>query len=308
MSMLPDGLLYDLTCRIREAVLPRLGSLEGRASVGKSDSGDITFDIDEIAERTLSDFIDDAPLPLAYYSEDRGLVGRKKAEYTLIVDPIDGTRSANAGLEACCVSVAAARGTNDPCLGDVAEACVVEIKGGQAFTARAGAGVSISGPGGSTGRQRLSSNNDFASLRWSLELCGRPSQRIVEAVADLIDTSSLGGGLFVLNSSCYSITRLVTGQLDAYVDIGAALLEARPELVGEYRVAGRGTVMGIFPYDIAAAWLIAGEAGCIVTDALGRDLAAVRLTESKTPLSCVAASNHDVHRALISRFTETICR
>ena len=70
---------------------------------------------------------------VAFYSEDRGLVApHERASWVLVVDPIDGTRPAMAGLEAACVSVAAARLDSDreARMGDVVTGCVVEIKSG----------------------------------------------------------------------------------------------------------------------------------------------------------------------------------
>ena len=43
---------------------------------------------------------------IAFYSEDRGYVEFGTPRAILVVDPIDGTRPAAAGLESCCVSVA----------------------------------------------------------------------------------------------------------------------------------------------------------------------------------------------------------
>ena len=66
---------------------------------------------------------------VAFYSEDAGLVvpaGTTPA-WVLVVDPVDGTRPALAGLESCCVSVAAAPYGEDVTMGDVRIGCVVEI-------------------------------------------------------------------------------------------------------------------------------------------------------------------------------------
>lgn len=301
MSDLTREMMSDLGMLIRDVALESFGSRQGRAFAGKADSGDITFNIDRAAEEALSSFIDRCPVPLAYYSEDQGLIGRSDAAWTLVVDPIDGTRSANAGLESCCVSIAAAPGCDNVKLGDVCRACVVEIKSGLTLYAASGEGVVLLGHDGERLLPERSSDREKEAdhLRWSLELCGRPSGAVLEVMEELVDLSSLGGGIFVFNSSCYSITRLVTGQLDAYVDIGAELLAVRPELEPEFRRAGRGEIMGIFPYDIAAAWLIAGEAGCKVTDAAGRSLEGTELTQSREPLSCVAAADSHVHGMLI---------
>ena len=92
----------------------------------------------------MEQFLAERAPDVAFYSEDRGLVSPAgEAEWVLVVDPIDGTRPAMAGLEAACVSVAAARrsATASPTMGDVRVGCVVEIKTGQAFVAERGGGL-----------------------------------------------------------------------------------------------------------------------------------------------------------------------
>src|SRR5262249_7029142 len=67
---------------------------------GDSPGGDAQFDIDGVAERAVLDFLrENATEPLAVYTEDGSLVelGRNP-RYLLVIDPIDGTRPASAGL------------------------------------------------------------------------------------------------------------------------------------------------------------------------------------------------------------------
>ena len=102
-------LVRDLALALRERVLPHLGSHAGRAHEAAAAGGDVTFAIDAEAERELEAFLAERAPDVAFYSEDRGLVEPGgSARTVLVVDPIDGTRPALAGLESCCVSVAAA--------------------------------------------------------------------------------------------------------------------------------------------------------------------------------------------------------
>jgi len=93
------------------------------------------------------------------------------------------------------------------------------------------------------------------------------------ALEDLVDGSSMHGGFFDLGSATFNMTRLVTGQLDAYVDLGWRIVHELPELEPAFRVAGDGAVCTNFPYDVAAASLIVSEAGGVVTAADGGPLA-----------------------------------
>ena len=135
----------------------------------------------------------------------------------LVVDPIDGTRPALAGLEAACTSVALAPlGDGEPTMGDVIEGAVVEIKSGEWFSASRGEGCRASKP------IALSHNTDIERLFWVYGFTRRPARAVVEVIGELIDRSSLGGGVFDLGSATFDLTRILTGQLDAYVEPGPA--------------------------------------------------------------------------------------
>ena len=125
-------LVAELALGLREHVLPQLGSHAGRAHLQAGTGGDVTFAIDEEAEAYLERFLAEKAPDVAYYSEDRGLMGADSAGTVLLVDPIDGTRPAMAGLESCCVAVAAAPlGDGAPTMGDVDVGCVVESRAGR---------------------------------------------------------------------------------------------------------------------------------------------------------------------------------
>ena len=105
------------------------------------------------------------------------------------------------------------------------------------------------------------------------------------------------------------MTRLLTNQLDACVDIANRYYRDIPKTVQDQFInAGRGAILGIAPYDIAASLLIAEEAGCVVTDAYGKSLRDVLLLDSATGnhQSMVAAANAELHEKLLSFFDARI--
>src|SRR5205823_618458 len=142
-SRISNALVLRLAQTLRAVVLPELGSHAGRAQQAHGAGGDVTFAVDELAERELERFISDHAPRTAFYSEDRGLVAADNASHVLVVDPIDGTRPAMAGLESACVAVALAplNDDGDPRMEDVESAAVVEIKTGDWFVAHKGQGV-----------------------------------------------------------------------------------------------------------------------------------------------------------------------
>lgn len=298
------SVVLDLATALREEVAPELGQHSGRKHSGAGAGGDVTFAIDERAEAFMEQFLAERAPEMAFYSEDRGLVTPAgDPEWVLIVDPIDGTRPAMAGFEAACVSVALAPlGDGDPTIGDVTIGCVVEIKSGQAFVAERGKGLDPA--------PALSSNTELSRMFWAYGLRGRPARRIAEVVGELIDASSVGGATFDLGSATFDMTRVVTGQLDAYVEPGARLIAEIPGMREEFERVGGGVVLNNSPYDVAAAILICEEAGAVVTDAWGGPLGAYPMLGSgaEYQLSCVAAATAELHARIVTELDAGIDR
>ena len=297
-------LALELALSLREVVLPELGSHAGRVQEGTAPGGDATFAIDARAEEHLEAWVREHAPGVAFYSEDRGLVG--EGDRVLIVDPIDGTRPAMAGFESACVSVALAHG---PAMKDVAEAAIVEIKSGHRFVARRGEGLEASVP------LRRSPNEELERMFWVYGLRGRPARVVVEVLAELIDASSAWGAVFDLGSATYDTTRILTGQLDAYVEPSPRIVEEVPGMLAEFERVGRGAVLNNTPYDLAAAWLCLVEGGAVVTDASGEPLDERPLLGSgpEHQMSCVAAANTVLHERVLAevdrgirRLTETL--
>src|SRR3954471_6497747 len=160
-------LVLELSLALRERVLPHVGSHAGRAHTdGAGAGGDVSFAIDEEAEAMIEPFLAERAPGVAFYSEDRGLVG--DGDRVLVIDPIDGTRPAMAGLEACCVSIAAAPLREGVTMGEVTVACVVEFKSGAVFLASRGEGLVESPP------VMLSKNDEIDRMFWTYGFRGRP--------------------------------------------------------------------------------------------------------------------------------------
>ena len=299
------GLVLEVAKRLRERVVPELGSHAGREQARGGAGGDITFAVDEIAEAELQAFLAERAPRLAFYSEDRGLVAPQDAAYVLVVDPIDGTRPAMAGLESACVAVALAPlGDGEPTMADVEVGCVVEIKSGDWFLARRGHGLT------GTRAARLSTGTDVSRMFWAYGFRGRPARATVEVLGELIDASSVGGGTFELGSQSFAMTRVVTGQLDAVVEVGSRMIDDVPGMREQFERVGGGEVLNNSPYDLAAPWLCLIEAGGAVSDGWGRPLDHHRLLGSghEFQMSSISASNRELHSQLVRAVDEGVAR
>jgi myo-inositol-1(or 4)-monophosphatase len=296
-----EELVLALARRLREVVLPELGSHAGRLVDPTHPSGaggDVTFSVDEVAEATLARFVADHAPRIAFYSEDRGLVAPAGDEtHVLVVDPIDGTRPAMAGLESACVAVALAPlDDGDPTMGDIEIGCVVEIKTGDWYMGRRGQGVLATRP------VDLSTTTDIGSMFWGYGFRGRPARATAELLATLLDASSVGGGTFELGSQAFVMTRVVTGQLDAVIEVGSRMIDEVPGMLEEFERVGRGAILNNSPYDLAAPWLCLVEAGGIVTDGWGEPLDDRRLLGSghEFQMSSICAANAELHERLVA--------
>ena len=302
-------LVRDLSLALRRHVLPSLGAHAARAhdDGAAAAGGDVTFAIDAEAEAFLEAYVAEHAPGVAFYSEDRGLVepaaGSPRA--VLVVDPIDGTRPALAGLESCCVSVAAAPLDREPTMADVSAACVVEIPSGAVFLAERGADGLVDSPA-----VRLSSNERLDRMFWTYGFRGRPARALTEVIAELIDVSSVAGGTFDLGSAAFDMTRVVTGQLDAYVEPGPRMIADVPGMREEFERVGHGAVLNNSPYDLAAAALVLEQAGAVVTDAYGAPLGGRPLLGSgeEFQMSIVASANRTLHTRILHEVDAGIAR
>jgi myo-inositol-1(or 4)-monophosphatase len=145
---------------------------------------------------------------------------------------------------------------------------------------------------------------------WAYGLRGRPMRAMAEVIGDLIDLSSVGGGTFDLGSACFDMTRITTGQLDAYVEPGPRIVEEVPGMREEFERVGGGALLNNSPYDVAAAALILEEAGAVVTDARGEPLTDRPILGSGPDyqLSCVAAATPELHEAIVTQLDAGINR
>ena len=242
--------------------------------MGVAPGGDVTMAIDEIAEQVTESCCAEAG-DIAFYSEDRGYVEIGRPRAILLVDPIDGTRPAAAGLESCCVSVAVvARVDVDATLGDVEFGVVHEIKIGAALLGDPRRGARVERADGSAVPVTLSGNTDLARAvldgraarppgRAAHGPARRPDRRLVDARRLL--RSRLGDVQH--DAHRHRPARRVRRHRDG------GCCDELPELEAAFRVAGDGAVCTNFPYDVAAAALIVTEAGGVVTAADGGTLA-----------------------------------
>ena len=153
----------------------------------------------------------------------------------------------------------------------------------------------------STRPVHLTAGADVSRMFWGYGFRGRPVRAVAEVLGELVDASSVGGGTFELGSQAFAMTRIVTGQFDAVIEIGSRIIDEVPGMRDEFERVGGGQVLNNSPYDLAAPWLCLTEAGGIVTDGWGEPLDRCRLLGSghEFQMSSISASNPRLHAELV---------
>lgn len=172
-----------------------MSTTERRSTVGLGADGTETYLLDEIVEGPVLDVL--AAHGVNVLSEEVGWIDRGSA-VTIVVDPVDGTANAAAGVPLVCF--AAALVVDD----DVREALVMWLTTGQRWSVRAGAGRSTS----VTGRDRL----DGASVAML-----RPRAENRDAWLRIADRASR---VRVLGTSVLEAALVADGAIDAFCDPG----------------------------------------------------------------------------------------
>lgn len=294
----PHELAVEVATRVHAAVSPHLATPENPNPPAPPVA------IEELAATTVRECLEehgDVAFTVAGREPER--FGTPSA--LLIVDPVDGLRPTAGGVDIGCVSIAVAPADDAPSasvtLGQVSFGVILELATGQRYLAERGAGAHAVEPDGAAIPIAPSDNTDLDALFWTAALRGRPSLPMTIVLEELVDRSGQRGGYFDLGSAAFNCTRIITGTLGAYVDIGLRLLDEFPETEPAFLAAAGGAVSATFPYDVAAAALILQEAGGVITHADGRSLADHRAVGSGRAegLAVLAAASAALHAELL---------
>ena len=200
-------------------------------NVGLGADGTITKYVDKIAEEAALNVINKSKTRVNVLSEEIGFVDND-AEYTFVLDPLDGTRNAARGIPFYSVSLAVGKNR----ISDVEYGIVKNIPTGDVFLAEKGYGAFL--------------NNKRIGVP---EL---PDKEILSSLA-------LGKN--------YDKTTIKLARKDKVRSLGSASLEMCMVAIGalDFYVIGKEYLRCV---DIAASTLILREAGGVVTDIHGEEL------------------------------------
>ncbi|NTW38388.1 MAG: inositol monophosphatase [Cellulomonadaceae bacterium] len=212
----------------------------GRVDVAatKSSAVDVVTAADLASETLLRRRIAEARPDDAILGEEGGLLAGT-SEVTWVLDPIDGTVNYLYGIPAYAVSVAAVVGPPDPAGWTVVAGCVHAVADGRTWTAGLGTGAFLDGERLTANEARpLSESLLGTGFGYRAERRRSQGRVIAEVLPQVRDIRRIG-------SAAMDICTLANGGLDVYFE------------------------RGLNPWDLAAASLVALEAGAVVTGLRG---------------------------------------
>jgi myo-inositol-1(or 4)-monophosphatase len=255
MSWIP--LLREMASAVRASSMPLFGR---HKIVGKGASGDLTEEIDRVAESAIIRVIEKRKIACTLVSEEIGVkeFGKGVSVY-LIVDPIDGTTNAVNGVPFFASSLGIAR---SPYLSGVMAGVVMDVYKNVIFSAEKGKGAKQNGK-----KIRPARVSDVEKAIIGVDLSKIKPKKQLQRLSPLLN---IAGHPRHFGANALELCYVANGIYDAFVDIRKLL-----------RVT-----------DIAAAYLIIKESGGIMLTPEGHEL-----NPSLTPtsrVSFIAAGNNQL--------------
>lgn len=236
------------------------GKRFSKTVIGIGASGDKTYQIDKAAEDIILSGLDESGEPLSIVSEEAGVSEFRGGGKKVLIDPVDGSRNAVAGIPFYCSSIAVVDGET---VGDVELAYVLNLVNGDEFWAEKGEGAFLNG-------ERMNTQGDDV-----LYLAAYEAQSPSQDLSTLLPFLSTAR-----KTRCFGSIALDL----SYLACGAVSVFANPSL-------SRG-------FDFAGGWLLVREAGGIVTDIGGSPIERVEIG-LKRSTSLLASGNAVLHKKVL---------
>jgi myo-inositol-1(or 4)-monophosphatase len=227
-----------------------------RLPLGIGASGDKTYPIDKFAEDIILAGLDESGESLTIISEEAGVKDMRGGGRRVLIDPIDGSRNAVAGIPFFCTSIAVAEGDT---VGDMELAYVVNLVNGDEFWAEKGRGAFLNS-------EMIHAQQDevFYLTAYEAQSPHRDITRIIPLLSESRKTRCLGATALDLS----------------YLAAGAISVFANPSPSRSF--------------DFAGGWLLIKEAGGVFTDMNGDPIDAAGIGLKKS-VSLLASGNRLLH-------------
>lgn len=254
--------------RVMQSISPLMSSSNrSRLSLGIGAGGDPLRKIDLVAERAISETFQENGTSFTLVSEESGTkkFGRNPSECFVTTDPIDGSTNLARNIPFYATSIAV---STEPTLATVHSALVADLFHNVTYTAQRGKGAYCDGE-----MIAPTENSILEDAVIGVDINALGIEELVSRLSELVlrvkHLRHLGANALEL---CY----VADGKSDAFIDVRRKL---------------RAT-------DIAAAWLIAEEAGAKITSPDGKPVN-LRL-DPKQKVDFIASANSKMHTIILN--------
>ena len=225
---------------VRKSVKHLVGTPEGNKEMGLGAGGDISRNIDIIAEEKVIDIIKDCGTNPTIIGEECGTIVGNESHGYVIMDAIDGTTNVTRSIPFNCCSLAYA---TDSKLSSVVDAAIIDIATGDLYYASKDNAAFLNGNKISVSKPNKIKVNEIIA---GVNISGI-SQELLHSIGPIISKLN---HIRVFGANALELCFLARGYLDMFMDF-------------------RGRIR---PTDMAAAFLIVKEAGGLVMDKTGNAL------------------------------------
>lgn len=259
----------DFFDQIRKQLLDEVASFRRTTAVqqplGIGAAGDKTFPVDKKAEEIIISALESSGISFSLVSEEYGMKEVRGGGTKVIIDPIDGSKNAIAGIPFYCTSIAFAEGET---IGSIMVSYVLNLISGDAFFAERDSGAFLNGA-------RISPQHldEFSLIAYEAQSPSRDIPRILPLLAQARKTRCLG-------ATALDLAHLAAGAVSVFV-----------------------TPSPSRSFDFAGGWLLVREAGGIFTNLEGVPIDDVPISLKKsTPL--LASANQRLHEKALRALQE----
>jgi fructose-1,6-bisphosphatase/inositol monophosphatase family enzyme len=207
-------LLKQIAIKVYDTIHPILGTKKAAEKSQRGAGGDISMQIDLIAENVVIDTLENANANLLLISEELGerYIGNKeeaiKSQNVLIIDPVDGSNNAVRGIPYCSISIAYAIGRT---INDIKKAVILDLNTKDIYWAIKGEGAYLN-----NNRIHVSDLDITDNCFFELNL---PMKNFFKQIENLRPIFRRFYRIRVLGSSALTLCQLAKGSMEAFVNL-----------------------------------------------------------------------------------------
>ncbi len=207
-------LLKQIAINVYDAIHPILGTKKAAEKTQRGAGGDISMQIDLIAENVVIDMLENANVNLLLISEEIGekYIGNKEKainnQNALIIDPIDGSNNAVRGIPYCSISIAYAIGRT---INDIKKAVILDLNTKDIYWAIKGEGAYLN-----NNEIHVSDLNITDKCFFELNL---PMKNFFKHIDNLRPIFRRFFRIRVLGSSALTLCQLAKGSMEAFINL-----------------------------------------------------------------------------------------